>query len=367
MNLLTGLGGEIGVRQAGSPASAAAAVMIAGSLAELGLEPQLQEFEFVGYDPLDPVLEVGGERIDAGPCMYAGSTPPGGVEGTIAYIGKLVVRAGMFETSMFAVVDGAGRELARIYVNGRGPAIPLLPIFPPNLGGPATWVSAADGARLADLVGAPARLRSGGELRPGLRDANVIAELAGASPEAVVVCAHFDSVWRGPGAIDNATGVEGVRRLAERFSATPQPRSLIFIAFAAEEIGLLGATHYVREAEVRGELERIVGVVNLDCIACGSLFEVMTGPEEWERRVAGFIDELGIRDRYDVHVGPPLPGSDHLPFWQAGVPATAITYHPYPEYHTPEDTLALVDEQRLEDAVDLAERLVSALLRSARA
>jgi hypothetical protein len=93
----------------------------------------------------------------------------------------------------------------------------------------------------------------------------------------------------------------------------------------------------------------------------------MTGPGEWEGRVAGFIDELGIRDRYDVHVGPPLPGSDHLPFWQAGVPATAITYHPYPEYHTPEDTLALVDEQRLEDAVDLAERLVSALLRSARA
>jgi len=362
MNLIAGLGSEIGVRQAGSPAAAAAAEMIAVSMRELGLEPWLQEFELVGYEPIVPELEVGGERWDAGPCMYAGSTPPDGVEGTIAYLGTLVLRAGSFETAMFAIEDSGGRELARIYVNGRGPAIPLLPIYPPNLGGPATWVSAADGQRLAHLVGTPARLRSGGELRPGLRDANVIAELPGASPEAVVVCAHFDSVWRGPGAIDNATGVEGVRRLIERFRTAPQPRSLIFIAFAAEEIGLLGATHYVRDAELRGELARIVGVVNLDCIARGSLFEVMIGPEPWEARVAAYIDELGIRDRCVVHVGPPLPGSDHMPFWQAGVPATAITYHPYPEYHTPQDTPDLVDEQRLEDALDVAERIVSAML-----
>jgi aminopeptidase YwaD len=362
MNLITGLGSEIGVRQAGSPAAAAAVEMIADSMRELGLEPRLQEFEFVGYEPIEPELEVAGERVEAGPCMYAGSTPSEGVEGTIAYLGTLVLRAGSFETAMFAIEDAAGVELARIYVNGRGPAIPLLPIFPPNLGGPATWVSAADGERLAGLVGAPARLRSGGELRPGLRDANVIAELRGASSEAVVVCAHFDSVWRGPGAIDNATGVEGVRRLIERFRAAPQPRTLIFIAFAAEEIGLLGATHYVRDAEVRGALARIVGVVNLDCIAHGSLFEVMIGPEAWEGRVAGYIDDLGIRERCDVHVGPPLPGSDHMPFWQAAVPACAITYHPYPEYHTPQDTLDLVDEQRLVDAVDVAELIVSAML-----
>jgi hypothetical protein len=362
MNLLAGLGGEIGVRQAGSPAAAEAVELIAASMRELGLEPTLQEFEFVGYVPLEPELYVDGERIDAGPCMYAGSTPAEGVEGTLAYLGTLVLRAGFFETAMFSIVDERSRELARIYVNGRGPAIPLLSVYPANLGGPATWVSAADGARLAGLVGAPARLRSGGELRPGLRDANVIAELEGASTEAVVVCAHFDSVWRGPGAIDNATGIEGVRRLIERFRGTPQPRSLIFIAFAAEEIGLLGATHYVRDLEIRGTLERIVGVVNLDCIANGSLFEVMTGPQEWEGRVSGYIDDLGIRDRYDVHVGPPLPGSDHMPFWQAGVPATAITYHPYAEYHTPQDTLDLVDEQRLEDAVDVAALLVAALL-----
>lgn len=364
MNLIEALGGSLGVRQAGSPEAAVAVELIADSMRALGLEPTLQEFELVGYEPWEPELWVAGEPVPAGPCMYAGSTPEGGVEGTIAYLGTLVLRAGSFETAMFSIVDPQERELARIYVNGRGPAIPLMSVYPVNLGGPATWVSAADGERLSRLIGAPARLRSGGDLRPGLHDANVIAELPGASSEAVVVCAHFDSVWRGPGAIDNATGVEGVRRLIERFRGTPQARTLIFIAFAAEEIGLLGATHYVRDAEVRGTLERIVGVVNLDCIAHGSLFEVMTGPLEWEARVSGFIDELGIRDRYDVHVGPPLPGSDHMPFWQAGVPATAITYHPYPEYHTPQDTLELVDEQRLEDAVDVAALLVAALLES---
>ena len=129
-----------------------------------------------------------------------------------------------------------------------------------------------------------------------------------------------------------------------------------------DEIGLPGATHSVRDAEVRGGLARIVGVVNLDCIAHGSLFEVMIRPEPWEERVAGYIDELGIRDRCDVHVGPPLPGSDHMSFWQAGIPACAITYHPYPEYHTPQDTLDLVDEQRLVDAVEVAGMIVSELL-----
>ena len=47
-----------------------------------------------------------------------------------------------------------------------------------------------------------------------------VAEIPGASDERVVVGAHFDSVWRGPGAIDNATGVEGLWRVAERFGGT---------------------------------------------------------------------------------------------------------------------------------------------------
>ena len=362
MNLIAALAGEIGPRPAGSPAAADAAVAIADSMRELGLDPRFQEFEFMGYEPLEPELHVAGEAWEAGPCMYAGATPSGGVEGTIALVGTFVIRPGAFETPVFAIEDSDGAELARLYVNARGPAIPMPSLYPPNLGGPATWISADDGERLAGVVGAPARLRSGGELRPGLLDRNVIAEVTGASPEAVVVCAHFDSVWRGPGAIDNATGVEGVRRLIERFTAAPQERSLIFCAFAAEELGLLGATYYVREAKLRGELDRIAGVVNLDCIAHGRLFEVMTGPGEMEARAAGFIEELGLGSRYDIHVGPPLPGSDHMPFWQEGIPATAITYHPYPEYHTPQDTLALVDEQRLDDAVEVAARIVGTLL-----
>ena len=40
----------------------------------------------------------------------------------------------------------------------------------------------------------------------------------------------------------------------------------------------------------------------------------------------------------------------------------SILHFPYDEYHLPDDTLALVDEQRIADAVELAIELVQSLL-----
>jgi len=55
-------------------------------------------------------------------------------------------------------------------------------------------------------------------------------------------------------------------------------------------------------------------------------------------------------------------GTDHLPFAQAGIPALSILHFPYEEYHLPEDTLELVDENRMRDAVDLAVAMVESQL-----
>jgi Iap family predicted aminopeptidase len=92
-------------------------------------------------------------------------------------------------------------------------------------------------------------LRVGGRFVPGLTERNVVAELRGQSEEAIVVSAHYDSVWRGPGVIDNATGVEGVRRIAENLAGHGHMRSLIFIAFAAEEIGCIGSRSWIFDSE----------------------------------------------------------------------------------------------------------------------
>ena len=191
----------------------------------------------------------------------------------------------------------------------------------------------------------------------------MLARLAGESDETVVVSAHFDSVWRGCGAIDNATGVEGVRRLAERLVAGPKPpRTVLFAAFGAEEPGLVGSRYFVHEAQLRGELDRIVGVVNLDCIGHGEAFELMVGPDELRGRALEHVHRLGLDRRYRLEVTEPGPGTDHYWFSQHGVPAISILHFPYPEYHLPAECLELVDERRMEDAVELAAALVESQL-----
>jgi aminopeptidase YwaD len=170
-------------------------------------------------------------------------------------------------------------------------------------------------------------------------------------------------VWRGPGAIDNATGVEGLVRVAALLAGRRHPRSLAFVAFGAEEIGLLGAKHYVAEAKSRAELGRIVGMVNLDCIGHGEKLELLVSPEQLMGRVHELAHGLGLLDRYEVEttIGDEA-GTDHLPFAQAAIPAASNLHYPYDEYHLPADTEALVDPQRLADAVNLAVALVESQL-----
>jgi hypothetical protein len=89
---------------------------------------------------------------------------------------------------------------------------------------------------------------------------------------------------------------------------------------------------------------------------------VVDGPEELSGPPPAIIQRHGLGQRYTVHVTPPQPGSDHVPFDEAGIPSVAITYHPYPEYHTSRERLELVDEARLADAVDVAVDLVESQL-----
>jgi Peptidase family M28 len=298
MDLVEALAAGIGPRIAGSDESSRAADTVADGFRELGLEPRFQEFQFLGYDAEEPQLEIAGERWTAGPCLYAHPTACGGVEGTVRRIGKHLVVPGLFEPEAFAIEDADGTEVGRLYANPMGGgAVPFGSGYGYILSGPAAFISTADGERLADLDGAQAHLQVEGEFVPGRHDRNVIAELPGESDEAVVVCAHFDSVWHGPGTVDNATGVEGVRRVLERLSGRTLPRTVIFAAFAAEEIGCIGSRYSVVEAKTRGELERVVGVVNLDCIAHGDQLQLWASPDELRGRGTEIAASLGLDQR----------------------------------------------------------------------
>lgn len=103
---------------------------------------------------------------------------------------------------------------------------------------------------------------------------NVVAKLPGtARPgEAVLYTAHWDHLGRCQpiagddicnGAQDNASGTAGLIELARAHAAAgPAARSLLFVAFTAEEQGLLGSAHYAVEPAV--PLRDTVAVINMD-------------------------------------------------------------------------------------------------------
>ncbi|MGH9662057.1 MAG: M28 family peptidase, partial [Bryobacteraceae bacterium] len=104
---------------------------------------------------------------------------------------------------------------------------------------------------------------------------NVAGYLPGHSPEHIVIGAHYDHLGLGdqfsmapslagtthPGADDNASGTAGVIELAHYFASRPKPkRGILFLAFAGEELGLLGSSHYVNHPSL--PLDRVVAMIN---------------------------------------------------------------------------------------------------------
>jgi hypothetical protein len=353
VNLVEVLAGEIGPRPAGSEAARRAARAVAVAFRELGLEPTFQEFPFLGYEPEVPELEIDGVPWLAGPVMYGGSAD---VEGTVRRIGTHVVLPTLFEPPAFAI-EASGREVARIYGNPiGGGATPFPTGYGPTLTGPGVFVSAADAERLRD--GVHARLRCGGTFVP-VTERNVLAEVLGETDETIVLCAHYDSAWQAGGAIDNASGVEGMRRIVERLAGRTHRRTLLAIAFGAEELGLAGARFFVHDAKTRGQLARIKAVVNLECLARGDRLELWAAPDDLRDRGLRIAAELRLGD---LLTRLPIAGSDHFPFASETIPAACIIRWPYREYHLPADAPAIADEALLAPAVELASRLVEELL-----
>ena len=109
---------------------------------------------------------------------------------------------------------------------------------------------------------------------------NVLAWLPGQTDEYVIIGAHYDHLGRGnfdslapsqigqihPGADDNASGTAGVLELARLLA--PQrgqlKRSILFMDFAGEELGLLGSAAWVQNPT--RPLAKAVAMINMDMI-----------------------------------------------------------------------------------------------------
>lgn len=105
---------------------------------------------------------------------------------------------------------------------------------------------------------------------------NVCGKLPGKTAEYIILGAHYDhlgieSAGDGenpvfyPGANDNATGIAGLLEIGRSWKQKNRSeKGLLFVAFAAEEDGMLGSRYFVNNLPV--PIESILTMVNLDMI-----------------------------------------------------------------------------------------------------
>ncbi|HSR50580.1 MAG TPA: M28 family peptidase [Acidobacteriota bacterium] len=200
---------------------------------------------------------------------------------------------------------------------------------------------------------------------------NVIGFVQGRSDDVIVLGAHYDHLGLGGpdthpelmgqihnGADDNASGTSALLTLARDLALGPTPsRSILLIAFAGEELGLLGSRHFMRQPTV--DPERMVTMINLDMVgrSNGKVLVLGAGTAiEFEDvlRRAGRLSPLQIKT-FDS----PGARSDHQPFAQAGIPVlffTSGTRHP--QYHHPDDDWQRINFASSLEIVDLVRSVV---------
>jgi Zn-dependent M28 family amino/carboxypeptidase len=210
-------------------------------------------------------------------------------------------------------------------------------------------------------------------------------ELAG---EYIVIGAHYDHVGYGPagvmnpanvgtlhpGADDNASGTSGMLILAEKLSEAygqlsdeASVRSVLFIGFTAEELGLLGSRHFVEHPPLGFKLDDIYMMINLDMI--GRLREAARLTVEGVDSAKGFLEWL--QPYFDssglpiAHGGRMSGNSDHASFYRKNIPVLFFFTGLHREYHTPADISSTVNQAGAAGVINLAYDIAMALAKRA--
>lgn len=165
----------------------------------------------------------------------------------------------------------------------------------------------------------------------------------------LVIGAHYDHLGMGRfgslygrsdslvhnGADDNASGTSGVLELAHWFSRNPPRRSLLFLAFSGEEMGLLGSRHYVENPTV--PIDSVMAMINLDMIGRleeNRLLIFGTGTSEGWSEILGAVETDSLR----IESVPDGSGaSDHTSFYDRGIPVLHYFTDTHSDYHRPSD------------------------------
>jgi len=187
---------------------------------------------------------------------------------------------------------------------------------------------------------------------------NVAGYLAGETAEYIVIGAHYDHLGLGeqfsmapsqagtvhPGADDNASGVAGVLALARWFGSQPKPRrGILFLAFAGEELGLLGSSFYVNHPSL--PVEKAVAMINMDMIGRIRDGRVFVGGAGSGTTLKPTLEEVASRYplKIDLSDAAGYGSSDHTSFTTKQVPVLFFFSGLHSDYHKPSDTWDKID------------------------
>ena len=181
------------------------------------------------------------------------------------------------------------------------------------------------------------------ELNPSFLAKNIIGYLDGKNNDSIVVIsAHYDHLGKVgttifPGASDNASGTAMLMSLIKYYSENKPEYKTVFMAFAGEEAGILGADYYVNHPFF--DLKQIKFLVNLDIMGAGDQGIQVVNGKNFQKKYNDLV-KINSNNNYlkEVKIRGESCNSDHCPFYMKGVPSFFIyTLGGKGYYHDPND------------------------------
>ncbi len=183
-----------------------------------------------------------------------------------------------------------------------------------------------------------------------------------ASADKIIICAHMDTKYGTPGALDNAGGVTVLLKTMEILKDFSPQYDLEFVPFNGEEYPeVMGQLKYLNS--ISKDFSKLKLVINIDGAGHkdgGIAYSTYNFNEELQKRIETPAKTYGLEK------GPQWVEGDHSMFVMQGIPSIAITstnmFHTVAGVaHTENDTEDLVSCENLEKAASFIAGIVTTL------
>jgi aminopeptidase YwaD len=362
MEIAKQLAQEIGPRVSGSPKELETAEFLSREFQKIGIEPKIQKFKYLGWEQVDrPSLSVlcpTKMDIKVSPMAYTGSTPRGGVEGILRFHGIFYLFPRLMELPKYAIIDDRGEKVAFLLVQPGSRSRPIPNPWLQILQDPMVLVGEEEFKPILKAIESRkdvrVHLEAMGKYVQSFTSYNVIATLEGKRSETIIIGGHHDSVEGSPGANDNASGVEGIFRMARKLLHKKRNHTFKLITWGGHEWGLFGSQYFVRDEKERGSIEQVKACLTLDVLGCGDFLWIWAGPPWFRGRIEATLKNSGFSEKREIRYEDTLIGSDDWSFSVENIPHALFMEWPAENLHFPSDLFENIDENKLNYTVDAA-------------